>query len=201
MYRITQTHSRILQDTLSLPSYWFHRVEALSSVTVSLSIWTESTYTIFFIDVLEYDEPSQHDTGTSELDTKESIDTTPLPFEMSWSEEMKWCASLRFANLVLSLLHYKNDFVLELLSSRHDEKCTTIQNIAACSDDSMNETFRNRANSITDKFLEISRKDIREMYLWNWLESIGYFATGSNDIELVSSHFLCTLSQYVSKSD
>ena len=66
----------------------------------------------------------------------------------------------------------------------------------------MNETaFRNRASSITDKFLKISRKDIREMYLWNWLESIGYFATGSNDIELVSSHFLCTLSQYVSKSD
>ena len=175
VYRITQTHSRILQDTLSLPSYWFHRVEALSSVTVSLSIWTEST---------------------SELDMKESIDTTPLPFEMSWSEEMKWCASLRFANLVLSLLHYENDFVLELLSSRHDEKCTTINKIAACSDDSINETFRNRANSITDKFLEISRKDIREMYLWNWLESIGYFATGSNDIELVSSHFLCALSQY-----
>ena len=108
---------------------------------------------------------------------------------------MKWCASLRFANLVLSLLHYENDFVLELLSSRHDEKCTTIQNIAACSDVSINGPFRNRANSlITDKFLEISRKDIREMYLWNWLESIGYFATGSNDIELVSSHFVYFIS-------
>ena len=164
-------------------------------MTVSLSIWTESTYTIFFIDVLEYDEPSQHDTGTSELDTKESIDTTPLPFEMSWSEEMKRCASLRFANLVLSLLHYENNSVLELLSSRYDEKCTAIQQNIACSDISMNETaFRNRASSITDKFLKISRKDIREMYLWNWLESIGYFATGS--VELVPSHFLCTLFQY-----
>ena len=114
---------------------------------------------------------------------------------MSWSEEMKRCASLRFANLVLSLLHYENNSVLELLSSRYDEKCTAIQQNIACSEISMNETaFRNRASSITDKFLKISRKDIREMYLWNWLESIGYFATGS--VELVPSHFLCTLFQY-----
>ena len=98
---------------------------------------------------------------------------------MSWSEEMKRCASLRFANLVLSLLHYENEFVLELLSSRHDEKCTTIQKHCACSDDSMNETFfvTERIQSLIN--FEISRKDIREMYLWNWLESIGYFATGS----------------------
>ena len=166
---------------------------------ISFDLDREYVYHFLFFDILEHDEPSNSNTGTSELDTKESIDTTPLPFEMSWSEEMKWCASLRFANLVLSLLHYENDFVLDLLSSRHDEKCTTIQNIAACSDDSMNEAFRNRANSITDKFLEISRKDIREMYLWNWLENIGYFATGSNNIELVSSHFLCALSQSLSQ--
>ena len=157
-------------DTLSLPAYWFHRVTALSPITVSISIWTESTH---------------------ELDTKESIDKTPLPFETSWSDETKWCASLRFANQVLSFFEFP--VVLRLLESRYENEVCPSEVSQLCLEFS-NDTFDNfesRAKTIVEKFQTISSIHIREMYLWNWLESLAYFGTASNIHHV--PNFLCAL--------
>lgn len=173
-------------DTLYVPPYWFHRVTALSPLTVSVSMWTETTRT---------------------LDAKQDVDETPLPFETTWEAPDVDCAVMLFVRLVLSAYHAAfqddHDPIRVLLSSRYApvsrRTCgrgvsflcrSSTKKTTACSSRQSNvmtrlhdaksplrDKFVRRSETIIRRFSRIESADVRNLYFANWLESIARFAS------------------------
>eukprot|EP00940_MAST-03C_sp_MAST-3C-sp2_P001646 g1646.t1 len=152
------------------------KVTALSPVTISLAVWTEST---------------------QQLDRKQALDETPLPFEETWSSETMRCVALQFAKLVCDALDRRATFVFDLLTSRYAPSrstsrgrnatsfCSSVNDNAYAStssrcrldafDDTLREKQINRSGVVANRLMRLKPIGVREMYFWNWLESLALF--------------------------
>eukprot|EP00939_MAST-03C_sp_MAST-3C-sp1_P000032 g32.t1 len=193
-------------DTLFIPPYTFHRVEALSDLTVSVATWTEA----------------------EQLNQNRLLDETPLPFELSWDSITMACVALRFVRVVFEELNaakVESDAVsiaqeaFDLLTSRHAPSlpetrgrdatrvCVSLKigakdwDRSTCSRDlettmtrALRKKFRERGRLIATRLGDIRPLGVRRLYLWNWLESLsGFLSTHGAASGSDPKVFLCAL--------